>query len=74
MQPGFVDGEPAKDMLGLSTDTSEVMEKVEGKTAGDVVGIFLRMIPTNVVHAAAQGQMLGIIFFSLLFGFFHDQD
>ena len=70
MQPGIVDGEPAKDMLGLSTDTSEVMEKVEGKSTGDVVGIFLRMIPTNVVQAAAQGQMLGIIFFSLLFGFF----
>ncbi len=70
VQPGIVDGEPAKDMLGLSADTSEVMEKVEGKTAGDVVGIFLRMIPTNIVHAAAEGQMLGIIFFSLLFGFF----
>ena len=70
IQPGIVNGEPAKDMLGLSTDTSEVIEKVEGKTAGDVIGIFLRMIPTNVVDAAAQGQMLGIIFFSLLFGFF----
>ena len=70
IQPGIVDGEPAKDMLGLSEDTSAVMEKVEGKSAGDVVGIFLRMIPTNIVHAAAEGQMLGIIFFSLLFGFF----
>ncbi len=70
IQPGIVDGEPAKDMLGLSADTSEVMQKVEGKSAGDVVGIFLRMIPTNIVHAAAEGQMLGIIFFSLLFGFF----
>jgi Na+/H+-dicarboxylate symporter len=28
------------------------------------------MIPTNVVEAAAQGQMLGLIFFSLLYGFF----
>lgn len=70
VQPGIVDGEPAKDMLGLSSDTSEVMQKVEGKSAGDVVGIFLRMIPTNIVHAAAEGQMLGLIFFSLLFGFF----
>ena len=70
IQPGIVDGEPAKDMLGLSEDTSEVMQKVEGKSAGDVVGIFLRMIPTNIVQAAAEGQMLGIIFFSLLFGFF----
>ena len=70
VQPGIVDGEPAKEILGLSEDTSEVMEKVEGKSAGDVVGIFLRMIPTNIVHAAAEGQMLGLIFFSLLFGYF----
>ena len=70
VQPGVVDGMPAKEMLGLSADTNEVIKKVEGKSAGDVVGIFLRMIPTNIVHAAAEGQMLGIIFFSLLFGFF----
>jgi len=70
IQPGIVDGEPAKEMLGLSEDTSMVMEKVEGKSAGDVVGIFLRMVPTNIVKAAAEGQMLGLIFFSLLFGYF----
>lgn len=70
VQPGIVDGTPAKEMLGLSADTSDVMQKVEGKSAGDVVGIFLRMIPTNIVRAAAEGQMLGLIFFSLLFGFF----
>jgi len=70
VQPGIVDGEPAKDILGLSEDTSMVMNKVEGKSAGDVVGIFLRMIPTNIVKAASEGQMLGLIFFSLLFGFF----
>ncbi len=70
IQPGIVDGEPAKEILGLSENTDEVTAKVEGKSAGDVVGIFLRMIPTNIVSAAAQGQMLGLIFFSLLFGFF----
>jgi len=70
IQPGIVDGEPAKEILGLSENTAEVTEKVEGKSASDVVGIFLRMIPTNIVHAAANGQMLGLIFFSLLFGFF----
>ncbi len=70
IQPGVINGEPAKEVLGLSADTSEVTAKVEGKSASDVVGIFLRMIPTNVISAAAQGQMLGIIFFSLLFGFF----
>lgn len=47
-----------------------VMSAVAGKSAGDVVDIFLRMIPANVINAAAQGQMLGLIFFSLLFGYF----
>ncbi len=70
IQPGIVDGEPAKEILGLSEDTDEVTAKVAGKSAANVVGIFLRMIPTNIVSAAAEGQMLGIIFFSLLFGFF----
>lgn len=31
--------------------------------------IFLKLIPINVFEAAAQGNMLGVIFFSLLFGF-----
>jgi len=68
--PGMVDGEPAKHLIGLSANASDVVAKVEGKGSGDLVGIFLRMVPTNVVAAAADGQMLGLIFFSLLFGFF----
>ena len=70
IQPGIVDGVPAKEILGLSANTDEVTATVAGKSASDVVGIFLRMIPTNIVYAAANGQMLGLIFFSLLFGFF----
>jgi len=68
--PGMVDGAPAKDLVGLSADVGDVAAKVEGKGVGDLVGVFLRMVPPNVVAAAANGQMLGLIFFSLLFGFF----
>ncbi len=68
LSPGIVDGQPAREVLGLSADTQTVMAKVEGKGGGDIVGIFLRMVPTNVVQAAADGQMLGLIFFSLLIG------
>lgn len=42
--------------------------KVEGRGLGDIAGIFLRMLPTNIVAAAANGEMLGLITFSLLFG------
>jgi proton glutamate symport protein len=52
---------------------TELEAKIEGKSTSDVVEVFLRMIPTNIVEAAAEGQMLGLIFFSLLFGFFLTQ-
>jgi len=68
--PGIVDGAPAKQLIGMSVDAGDVVAKVEGKGTGDLIEVFQRMVPTNVVAAAADGQMLGLIFFSLLFGFF----
>ena len=71
MTPGIVDGEPAREILPLSAeDTADISARVDGRGAGDVVDIFVRMVPVNIVAAAAQGQMLGLIFFSLLFGYF----
>lgn len=68
--PGIVNGMPAREILALQADTGNLMATVGGKGAGDVVQIFLRMVPPNIIKAAAEGQMLGIIFFCLLFGFF----
>jgi Na+/H+-dicarboxylate symporter len=70
IRPGIIDGQPAGEVLSLQADTDEVVENVSGKGTGDLVGIFLRLVPTNVVSSAAEGDMLGLIFFSLLFGFF----
>ncbi|MBE9516431.1 MAG: dicarboxylate/amino acid:cation symporter [Proteobacteria bacterium] len=68
--PGIVNGQPAKELIGLSVDTSAALARTEGRGMADIADIFLRMIPTNVVSAAANGQLLGLIFFCLLFGFF----
>lgn len=68
--PGIVEGAPVKEMVGLSAGTEQAMAKIEGKGTGDIVDVFLRMVPANIVAAAAEGQMLGLIFFSLLFGYF----
>jgi len=68
--PGMSDGQPIKEIIGLADVPQDISDKVEGKGAGDIVAVFLRMVPPNIVSAAAQGQMLGLIFFSLLFGFF----
>lgn len=71
IRPGIVDGEPATGLLGLNVGTQDIAGKIEGRGAGDVVEVFLRMIPQNVVEAASNnGQMLSLIFFSILFGFF----
>ena len=70
LTPGIIDGEPAKDIIGLQPVPESTVAKVEGKGAGDIAEIFLRIVPPNVVAAAVNGQMLGLIFFSLLFGFF----
>lgn len=68
--PGIDELGPVKDRIGFSGDVAGIEARVADKGAGDVVEVFLRMVPTNIVAAAADGQMLGMIFFSLLFGFF----
>ena len=68
--PGYVDGEPARDLLALDAPIEEIAAKVEGRGVGDVANVFLRMVPENVFKAAVEGQMLGLIFFAILFGYF----
>lgn len=72
--PGRVDAETASAMLGTGADTSieqGLMSKVEGKSSSDLFEIFLRMFPSNVIDAATNnGQLLGVITFSILFGIF----
>lgn len=68
MEPGV--GSGLADTLSGDESVAEVLTKVEGKSTADVVDVFIRMVPPNIIAAAAEGQMLGLIFFSLLFGFF----
>ena len=74
IQPGDIAAETAATMLGTAAETSleqGLMAKVEGKSSSDLFEIFLRMFPSNIVDAAANnGQLLGVITFSILFGAF----
>jgi Na+/H+-dicarboxylate symporter len=71
LQPGIIDGVPARDAIGLpEAETRAIAGQLQGQGIGEVVNILVRMVPPNIVQAAAQGQMLGLIFFSLLFGYF----
>ena len=74
IQPGDIAAETAAAMLGTAAETSVeqgLMAKVEGKSSSDLFEIFLRMFPSNIVDAATNnGQLLGVITFSVLFGAF----
>jgi Na+/H+-dicarboxylate symporter len=70
VNPGIADGKPAGELLALEAPPADLMETISDKDAGDVAEVFLRMVPENIFKAAAEGQMLGLIFFAILFGFF----
>lgn len=70
VSPGVDANGPVGEQLGLPENAAAVVESVEGRGASEVIDIFKRMIPTNIVAEAAEGRMLGLITFSLLFGYF----
>ena len=57
-------------LTSLPSASGDFMSKVADRDLGDLVEIFLRMVPTNIFQAAAETQLLGLIFFAVLFGYF----
>ncbi len=73
IRPGQVDPEMRERILGLGQAqvTDEYTAKFEGRGGADLANIFLRMLPPNIIRAATDnGQLLGLITFSLFFGYF----
>ena len=68
LKPGLSHSLPAGQLLGLSEEVMKKVPDISSSSIADMKDIFLRMIPPNIVSAAAKGQMLGIIFFGILFG------
>jgi proton glutamate symport protein len=72
--PGRIDSETASAMLGRASESAAsegLLAKVAGRDSSDLIDIFLRMFPSNIVQAASSnGQLLGVITFSMLFGLF----
>lgn len=70
LHPGIIDGVPAAKLLGLTDGNahSAATSVGQGKLA-DVAKVFERMIPSNPIEAASTTNLLGIVFFSLIYGF-----
>jgi Na+/H+-dicarboxylate symporter len=73
VQPGIVDGEPAGDLLALAANPQDLQERIAGRGLGEIPQILLRAVPQNILAAAAANEMLALIFFSALFGYFMSQ-
>ena len=69
VQPGVLNGVAVGALLDFEVNSEQVASRVAGAEGG-VAQVFLRMFPPNIVMAAAEGQMLGVIVFCILFGYF----
>ena len=76
IQPGLVDGKPSEvirlafeEEAATASDTDKAkVAAASGPQSIGPLGFFQRMIPKNIFAAATEnGQMLGVIFFSILF-------
>lgn len=70
LQPGIAQHQ---ELLNLAKETSQFIKSAvtqDGNGFDKFAQILLKLIPSNILSAAAEGQMLGLIFFCLLFGYF----
>jgi Na+/H+-dicarboxylate symporter len=70
VKPGIVNGEPARALLALEAQADSVTATVREHTSTGVLETLLSAVPANIVEAAAGNKLLGVMFFSILFGFF----
>lgn len=70
VEPGVKDGQPVRDLLALSADAAQVTEGVKARADTSVLDTIRGIVPPNIVEAAANTKLLGIVFFAVLFGFF----
>jgi Na+/H+-dicarboxylate symporter len=70
IEPGVRDGQPVKDALALTADAGEVTAGVMQRAETSVLDSIKGIVPSNMVDAALNTKMIGLVLFSILFGFF----
>src|SRR5262249_6938811 len=68
IKPGIVNGVPARSLLALEASADIVDASVKQRAAATVFDTLLSIVPTNVIQAASANNLLGVMFFSVLFG------
>lgn len=71
LDPGVAREGNASLVIHQSQSSSiETAANLQGDGFQKIEQILLKIVPANILATAAQGQMLGIIFFCILFGYF----
>ena len=70
IEPGVQDGQPVRDKLALTANAGDVTAGVMSRADSGPLDAIRGVVPANIVEAAANTKMLGLILFSVLFGFF----
>ncbi len=65
--PGFSQEPPVIGEQSIS-DLGHLKDRV-GKEGQTLVNILISIVPSNILNALSKGEMLGLIFFSLIFGY-----
>lgn len=53
----------------ITSELSPLKEKITSQGANTFVQVLISIVPSNIVAAFSKGEMLGLIFFSILFGY-----
>ncbi|MBA3238652.1 MAG: dicarboxylate/amino acid:cation symporter [Parachlamydiaceae bacterium] len=75
MTPGIDGGHPSTlttgtDTVALETKVQNLEQLSEGGGFAKFKELLLKMVPSNILAAASQSQMMGLILFCLMFGYF----
>jgi proton glutamate symport protein len=69
LTPGIIDGEPAGVRMGLTEDSAAVLSQIKERGSGDLLAVIQRLVPPNLFKAAADGDILGLLLFVIVFGY-----
>jgi len=66
LKPGFM---IKPETLALHVNVVDVQKHITTEEASKFSDILLQIVPSNIIDTFSRGQMLGLIFFSLIFGY-----
>jgi Na+/H+-dicarboxylate symporter len=70
IKPGIANGVPARSLLALEASSDIVNASVQQRASITVFDTLLGIVPANILQAASSNNLLGVMFFSVVFGFF----